>query len=239
MGRSDRSVRRPGSPSTFLARGGGRGGGGGGRGGAPHAGRPRSDEDAEPACSIARASTRSSRRPGGRSTGRSSRSCPCSTGVRRCSSPPTTEQSIRDAVAWAEKQNVRIVLQTGADAQRVAGFLKQHDVPVILSSVLSLPPREDEFHAYPYQTPGRAREGGRDVRVFERRLPVLARRAVPGRPRRGLGPRHRRRDQGADAGCGARPRRRQPGRQHRGRQGREPRRPHAAIPWRFDRRSST
>ena len=43
-----------------------------------------------------------------------------------------TEQGIRDAVAWAEKQNVRIVLQTGADAQRVAGLLKQHDVPVIL-----------------------------------------------------------------------------------------------------------
>jgi imidazolonepropionase-like amidohydrolase len=66
----------------------------------------------------------------------------------------TTEQSMRDAVAWADRQNVRIVLQTGADAQRVAGLLKQHDVPVILSSVLSLPPREDEFHAYPYQTPG-------------------------------------------------------------------------------------
>lgn len=66
----------------------------------------------------------------------------------------TTEQNIKDAVAWADKQNVRIVLQTGADAQKVAGLLKQHDVPVILSSILSLPPREDEFHAYPYQTPG-------------------------------------------------------------------------------------
>ena len=35
--------------------------------------------------------------------------------------PASTEQAIRDAVAWAERQNVRIVLQTGADAQRVAG----------------------------------------------------------------------------------------------------------------------
>ena len=47
-----------------------------------------------------------------------------------------TEQSIRDAVAWAERQNVRIVLQSGADVQRVAGLLKQHDVPVILTSIL-------------------------------------------------------------------------------------------------------
>ena len=32
-----------------------------------------------------------------------------------------TEQNIRDAVAWAEQQSVRIVLQSGADVQRVAG----------------------------------------------------------------------------------------------------------------------
>ena len=46
------------------------------------------------------------------------------------------------------------MIRTGADAQRVAAFLQEHDVPVILSSVLALPPREDEFHAYPYQAPG-------------------------------------------------------------------------------------
>jgi imidazolonepropionase-like amidohydrolase len=66
----------------------------------------------------------------------------------------TTEQSIRDAVNWADKQNVRIVIRAGADVQRVAAFLKQHDVPVILSTVLALPPREDDFHAYPYQAAG-------------------------------------------------------------------------------------
>jgi hypothetical protein len=48
---------------------------------------------------------------------------------------------------------VRIVLQSGADAQRVAAP-EAYDVPVILSTVFALPPREDEFHAYPYQTPG-------------------------------------------------------------------------------------
>src|SRR4029077_13045515 len=65
-----------------------------------------------------------------------------------------TEQAIRDAVTWAEKQHVRIVIRGGADTQRSAAFLKEHDVPVILTSVLTLPPREDEFHAYPYQAAG-------------------------------------------------------------------------------------
>jgi len=96
----------------------------------------------------------------------------------------TTEQSMRDAVAWADRQNVRIVLQAGADAQKVAGLLKQHDVPVILSSVLSLPPREDEFHAYPYQTPGVLAKAGVTFAFssggfqFSRDVPFQAGRAV-------------------------------------------------------------
>ena len=96
----------------------------------------------------------------------------------------TTEQSMRDAVAWADRQNVRIVLQTGADAQKVAGLLKQHDVAVILSSVLSLPPREDEFHAYPYQAPGVLAKAGVTFAFssggfqFSRDVPFQAGRAV-------------------------------------------------------------
>ena len=64
------------------------------------------------------------------------------------------DTAIRGAVTWAERENVRIVLLTNADVQSAAGFLKQHDVPVILTSVLTLPQREDAFHAYPYQTAG-------------------------------------------------------------------------------------
>ena len=87
-------------------------------------------------------------------------------------------------MALAAKQNVRIVLQTGADAQRVAGLLKQHDVPVILSSILSLPPREDEFHAYPYQAPGVLAKAGVPFAFssggfqFSRDVPFQAGRAV-------------------------------------------------------------
>jgi imidazolonepropionase-like amidohydrolase len=96
----------------------------------------------------------------------------------------TTQQGIRDAVTWADRQNVRIVIQAGADAQRVAAFLKQHDVPVILSSIMSLPPREDEFHAYPYQAPGVLAKAGVPFAFssggfqFSRDVPFQAGRAV-------------------------------------------------------------
>ena len=95
-----------------------------------------------------------------------------------------TEQTMRDAIALADKQNIRIVLQAGADAQKLAGLLKQHDVPVILSSILSLPPREDEFHAYPYQTPGVLAKAGVTFAFssggfqFSRDVPFQAGRAV-------------------------------------------------------------
>ncbi len=96
----------------------------------------------------------------------------------------TTESSIREAVEWAERAGVRIVLQTGPDAQRVAAFLDEHDVPVVLSSILALPPREDLFHAYPYQAPGVLAQAG--VRFafssggfeFARNVPFQAGRAI-------------------------------------------------------------
>ena len=95
-----------------------------------------------------------------------------------------SEQNIRDAVAWAERQSVRIVVQSGADVQRVAGLLKQHDVPVILTSILTLPPREDDFHAYPYQAAGVLAKAGVPFAFssggfqFSRDVPFQAGRAV-------------------------------------------------------------
>jgi imidazolonepropionase-like amidohydrolase len=95
-----------------------------------------------------------------------------------------TDRSIRDAVAWAEREHVRIVIRGGADTQRAAAFLKEHDVPVILTTVLTLPPREDDFHAYTYETPGVLAKAG--VRFafssggfeFSRDVPFQAGRAV-------------------------------------------------------------
>jgi imidazolonepropionase-like amidohydrolase len=65
-----------------------------------------------------------------------------------------TEQAIRDAVAWAERQNIAIVIRTGPAMQTMAPFFKAHNVPVILGNVLAMPNNEDRFHAYSYQAAG-------------------------------------------------------------------------------------
>jgi imidazolonepropionase-like amidohydrolase len=96
----------------------------------------------------------------------------------------STEPAIRDAVAWARRAGVRIVLLSGPDVQRAASLLREQDVPVILSSILALPTREDDFHAYSYQTPGVLAKAG--VRFafssggfqFARNLPFQAGRAI-------------------------------------------------------------
>jgi hypothetical protein len=66
-----------------------------------------------------------------------------------------SDQAIRDAVVWAEKQNVSIVLRIGPAApQTMAPFLKAHNVSVILTNVLTTPANEDAFHASTYQAAG-------------------------------------------------------------------------------------
>jgi imidazolonepropionase-like amidohydrolase len=165
--------------------GGGRGGGGGGgRGGAPTGGPTPAEQLARVNALLERASAYA-KAPAGHPIDLSLEPfVPVLNRSQAFIVSAGTEQAIRDAVAWAEKNKVRIVIRAGADAQRVAPFLKEHDVPVILSSVLTLPPREDEFHAYTYQAPGVLAKAG--VRFafssggyqFSRNVPFQAGRAV-------------------------------------------------------------
>ena len=64
------------------------------------------------------------------------------------------EQDIRDAIAFADRVNVRIVVATGPEATFAARQLKAANVPVILGPILTLPPREDQFHAASYMAAG-------------------------------------------------------------------------------------
>lgn len=57
------------------------------------------------------------------------------------------------AVQFAQTYGIKPVLVGGADAWRIVDFLKQHQVPVILSQVHSLPVREDEDYDQPYKNP--------------------------------------------------------------------------------------
>jgi imidazolonepropionase-like amidohydrolase len=69
-------------------------------------------------------------------------------------------EDIREAIAFADKANVRIVISGGAEAAAVAPLLKEKNVPVILGGVLGLPQGEDLFHADSYQLAGRLAQAG-------------------------------------------------------------------------------
>ena len=71
-----------------------------------------------------------------------------------------TEQDIRDAVAFADRVGVRIVISGGLEAAMVASLLKEKDVPVILGSVLTVPSREDLPHQASYTVAGELVKAG-------------------------------------------------------------------------------
>jgi imidazolonepropionase-like amidohydrolase len=60
---------------------------------------------------------------------------------------------IKGAVEFAEKQKLKVILMGGAEAGKLADYLKQHDVPVIYGPLLSLPTQEDDPYDLPYATP--------------------------------------------------------------------------------------
>jgi imidazolonepropionase-like amidohydrolase len=54
------------------------------------------------------------------------------------------ERDIRGAVRFAEEMKLKPVIIGGSESGRAAQFLKEHNVPVILDSVLNMPLREDD-----------------------------------------------------------------------------------------------
>ena len=70
------------------------------------------------------------------------------------------EHDIRDAIAFAERAKIAIVIAGGAEANHVAHLLKDKNIPVILSDRMSLPSREDDFHAASYQLAGELAKAG-------------------------------------------------------------------------------
>jgi imidazolonepropionase-like amidohydrolase len=70
------------------------------------------------------------------------------------------EQDIRDAVAFADRAKVNIVIAGGAEANYVAQLLKDRAIAVILGDRLTMPGREDDFHAASYQLAGELAKAG-------------------------------------------------------------------------------
>jgi imidazolonepropionase-like amidohydrolase len=67
---------------------------------------------------------------------------------------------IREAVGFAEENKLRPVIVGGRDAWQVASFLKDHDVPVLVTSVMDLPTREDDPYDVNYSTPAKLAQAG-------------------------------------------------------------------------------
>jgi imidazolonepropionase-like amidohydrolase len=70
------------------------------------------------------------------------------------------ETEIRAAVRFAEEMRLRPIILGGNDAGRVAGFLKEHNVPVILTGLYNLPMREDDFYDVLYENASKLQAAG-------------------------------------------------------------------------------
>jgi imidazolonepropionase-like amidohydrolase len=63
------------------------------------------------------------------------------------------EKAIRDAIAFSDKQKIKIILCQSAEAYRVIPEIKAHDISVILPPTLALPLDEDDPYDQPPTTP--------------------------------------------------------------------------------------
>jgi imidazolonepropionase-like amidohydrolase len=101
-----------------------------------------------------------------------------------------TERDIRNVVAFAEEQGIRLIIAGGAQAYRVAQLLAEKKIPVILGPTQSLPTENDAPYDEAYANPGKLHAAG--VRIAfatfnssdSRTLPYEAAMAIPfGLPR--------------------------------------------------------
>lgn len=70
------------------------------------------------------------------------------------------EREIRAAVRFAEEMKLKPVIIGASDGWKVASFLKEHNVPVILDSVLNLPLREDDPYDALYENAAKLQAAG-------------------------------------------------------------------------------
>jgi len=94
------------------------------------------------------------------------------------------ERAIREAVAFAESQKVRLVLAEAREAWKVTGLLKEKNIPVILGPTLELPLEEDDPYDKAYALPAELHKAGVKFAFasfstsFSRNLPYQAAMAV-------------------------------------------------------------
>jgi imidazolonepropionase-like amidohydrolase len=94
-------------------------------------------------------------------------------------------QQIQAAVAWAEQENLRMILGGGHDAWRVAEVLKRNNIPVLAGGILRLPDRRFEEYDEPFMLPAKLHRAGllfaiitQGEAAHERNLPYEAAQAA-------------------------------------------------------------
>jgi len=94
------------------------------------------------------------------------------------------ERAIKDAIVFADKQKIKVVISQAAEAYKCIPELKAHDIPVILPPTLALPDGEDEPYDQPPTTPSLLYKAGIKFAFasfsveFSRNLPYQAATAV-------------------------------------------------------------
>jgi len=74
--------------------------------------------------------------------------------------PADRATDIRDAVTFAEEMNLKPIIMGGREAPVVAAFLKQHNTPVVVTSVMELPTREDDPYDINFSVPAKLAAAG-------------------------------------------------------------------------------
>jgi len=91
---------------------------------------------------------------------------------------------IRDAIAFADKQHIRIVILQPHDISKIAPDLKAKNIPVVFGRVLALPDQEDDPYDSAFTAPAEAYKAGVKLAFgtfsneFVRNLPYQAATAV-------------------------------------------------------------
>ena len=70
------------------------------------------------------------------------------------------EAEIRGALRFAEEMKLKPIILGGNDAWKVAGLLKEKNVPVILTGMFSLPGREDDAYDVLFEQPAKLQQAG-------------------------------------------------------------------------------
>jgi imidazolonepropionase-like amidohydrolase len=70
------------------------------------------------------------------------------------------EPDLRGAIRFAGEMKLKPVIIGGDDAWKIAGLLKEKNVPVILTGILDLPAREDDFYDVLYENASRLQQAG-------------------------------------------------------------------------------